>query len=90
LQFVAPGSSTEDVVQANEKPSTLTSRGHQYPAAFLSIASGISKHGLDSSAPVCYTHVDIAGSAEEGGAGLSLAKVTGSPVAAFTNAFLLA
>ncbi len=76
-------------MQANEKPSTLTSRGHQYPAAFLSVASGLVNHGLDSQSPICYTHVDIAGSAEEGGAGLSLAKVTGAPVAAFTSAFLL-
>ena len=80
---------TEDVVQANEKPSTMTSRGHQYPAAFLSVASGIAKHGLDAEKPLCYTHVDIAGSAEEGGGGLSLAKATGAPVAAFTAAFLL-
>jgi hypothetical protein len=30
----------------------------------------------------------MAGSAEEGGAGLSLSKVTGSPISAFTLAFL--
>lgn len=43
----------------------MTSRGHQYPVAFLSVASGLSGHGLDSKNPICYTHVDIAGSAEE-------------------------
>ncbi|KAJ3278455.1 Cytosol aminopeptidase, catalytic domain [Borealophlyctis nickersoniae] len=88
-EFVAPGASTEDVVQANDKPSTQTSRGHQYPAAFLSVASGIAKHGLDSDHPISFTHCDIAGSAEEGGCGLSLPNVTGSPVAAFVGAFLM-
>ncbi|KAI8815674.1 uncharacterized protein EV422DRAFT_548662, partial [Fimicolochytrium jonesii] len=87
-QFVAPGAVTEDVVQANDKASTMTSRGHQFPAAFMSIASGISKHGLDSEHPVSYTHLDVAGCAEEGGSGLSLAHVTGSPVAALVGAFL--
>jgi leucyl aminopeptidase len=28
-----------DVLQANDKPSTLTERGHQYPAAFLNLGS---------------------------------------------------
>ena len=66
----------------------MTARGHQYPAAFLSIASGISKHGLDSEFPISYTHCDIAGSAEEGGGRLSLSKVTGAPIPAFVQAFL--
>ncbi|KAJ3170797.1 hypothetical protein HDU88_008700 [Geranomyces variabilis] len=87
-EFGAPGAPTEDVVQANDKASTMTNRGHQSPAAFMAVASGIAKHGLDSEAPVSYTHLDIAGSAEEGGKGLSLAAVTGSPVAALAQAFL--
>jgi leucyl aminopeptidase len=87
FRFIQPCSITEDVVQANSEPSTMTSRGHQYPAAFLSVASGLSAHGLDSKNPICYTHVDIAGSAEEGGGGLSLPSVTGAPVAAFSLAF---
>ncbi|KAJ3184799.1 hypothetical protein HDU85_001478 [Gaertneriomyces sp. JEL0708] len=87
--FVTPGAVTEDVVQANDKASTATCRGHQFPAAFMSVASGISVHGLDSDSPICYTHCDIAGSAEEDGKGLSLGAVTGSPVAALTGAFLL-
>lgn len=55
----------------------------------MAVASGISKHGLDSGNPISYTHVDCAGSAEECGAGLSLGKVTGSPVVAFVGAFLV-
>ncbi|KAH6563258.1 hypothetical protein BASA50_001846 [Batrachochytrium salamandrivorans] len=86
--FIQPTSSTEDVCQANSLPSSRTPRGHQFPAAFLAISSGIVGHGLESKHPIAYTHVDIAGSAEESLGGLSLARVTGSPVAAFTAAFL--
>ncbi|KAI9094669.1 hypothetical protein DFS34DRAFT_651911 [Phlyctochytrium arcticum] len=88
-EFVQPGSANEDVVQANDKASTMTCRGHQFPAAFMAIASGLTNHGLDSEHPISYTHVDIAGSAEEGGKGLSLMAVTGAPVAALTGAFVL-
>ena len=87
--LIKPSSENEDVIQANDKPSTMTSRGHQYPAAFLSLASGISKHGLDSQNHISFTHVDIAGSAEESPTGLSLPRVTGAPIPAFTSAFLL-
>jgi leucyl aminopeptidase len=86
--MVAPGSLSEDVVQANDKASSMTSRGHQFPVAFMCVASGLSKYGLDSNHPLCYTHVDIAGAAEEPAVGLSLGKVTGTPVAAFSVAFL--
>ncbi|KAI8918015.1 hypothetical protein BC831DRAFT_553991 [Entophlyctis helioformis] len=85
--MLQPTSENEDVCQANSKPSSQTSRGHQYPMAFLAIASGLTSHGLDSQHPIAYTHVDIAGSAEEPVSGLSLMRVTGSPVAAFTAAF---
>eukprot|EP00128_Syssomonas_multiformis_P007860 Colp12_sorted_trinity150504_noHs@987 len=60
--FVAPKSKYEDVVQANNVPSTMTARGHQYPAAFMIIASGLDKHGLSSARPLKYSHLDIAGS----------------------------
>ena len=89
-RFVALGSSAEDVVQANDKASSATSRGHQFPMAFLAIASGLKQHGLDSAHPLCYTHLDIAGSAEESGSvGLSLPKVTGAPIPALTSAFII-
>ncbi|KAI8365187.1 uncharacterized protein BYT42DRAFT_505763 [Radiomyces spectabilis] len=90
VAVVQPGRSSEDVVQANDKPSTMTSRGHQYPAGFMLIASGLDKHGLNHEHPIGFTHLDIAASAETTSAvGWSLPRVTGSPVAALTGAFLL-
>ena len=38
------------------------SRGHQGPAAFLIMASGLDDHGVDSKTPLSYSHIDIAGS----------------------------
>ncbi|XP_071480579.1 putative aminopeptidase W07G4.4 [Diadema antillarum] len=52
----------EDVLQSNNLPSTMTARGHQTPAAFLIMASGLDKHGQDSTQPIPYSHIDIAGS----------------------------
>lgn len=86
--FVAPKSAREDVLQANTQPSTMTSRGHQYPFAFMSIASGLDKHGSDSDKPIAYTHLDIAGAAEETGIG-QLGRPTGCPIPALTEAFIL-
>ncbi|KAJ3275123.1 Cytosol aminopeptidase, catalytic domain [Terramyces sp. JEL0728] len=88
FSFVAPGSSSEDVCQANSKPSTETPRGHQFPAAFISVASGIDKHGLDSQNPISYTHIDMAGSAELSNSGLSLPTVTGQPLVALCATYL--
>ncbi|CAF0982637.1 unnamed protein product, partial [Brachionus calyciflorus] len=52
----------EDIMQCYSKPSAMTGRGHQGPAAFLIMASGLDNHGSDSEKPLSYTHVDIAGS----------------------------
>ncbi|KAF9083506.1 hypothetical protein BGX23_011382 [Mortierella sp. AD031] len=90
--LVVPGTASEDVVQANDKASSATARGHQYPMAFMSIASGLNDYGLDKEKKdqIAYTHVDIAGSAEElHGTGFSLPEVTGNPVPAFAATFLL-
>ena len=59
-------SGAADVLSSNNAPSSVTARGHQYPAAFLLKASGLDKHSLSSAQPIAYTHVDIAGSATEG------------------------
>jgi leucyl aminopeptidase len=32
---VKPGRTSEDIVQANDKPSTLKNRGHQCPTGFI-------------------------------------------------------
>lgn len=53
----------EDLLQCNNLPSSRTPRGHQTPAAFLIMASGLDKHDATSPKPIKYTHLDIAGSA---------------------------
>ncbi|RKP23049.1 hypothetical protein SYNPS1DRAFT_19216, partial [Syncephalis pseudoplumigaleata] len=56
-----------DIISSNSAPSTMTSRGHMFPAGFMIIASGLERHGLDQADPdqrIAYTHLDIAGSAE--------------------------
>lgn len=61
-EFIKGKSEYEDVLQCNNLPSTRTPRGHQMPAAFMIVASGLDKHGIDSEIPIAYTHIDIAGS----------------------------
>ncbi|XP_059610477.1 putative aminopeptidase W07G4.4 [Phlebotomus argentipes] len=55
----------EDVMQANNLPSSRTPRGHQGPAAFMILATGLDKHGTKSDLPLKYSHLDIAASAGE-------------------------
>ncbi|KAJ2547237.1 hypothetical protein EV175_005301 [Coemansia sp. RSA 1933] len=89
-RLVAARTDREDVYQSNDKASTLTDRGHQYPAAFIIKASGLDRHSLASGshAAIPFVHVDIAGSAEDGcEPGLGLCAITGSPVATFAGAF---
>ncbi|XP_052865334.1 putative aminopeptidase W07G4.4 [Anopheles cruzii] len=74
----------EDVLQANNLPSSRTPRGHQGPAAFLMMATGLDKCGLKSSYPIKYSHLDIAGSA-----GDVPDTPTGSPVLALARTHLL-
>ncbi|MGI2168766.1 M17 family metallopeptidase [Shewanella sp. MF05960] len=57
---VADKNGAADVVSSNNGPSSITARGHQYPAAFLLKASGLLQTQL------AFTHIDIAGSAVEG------------------------
>ncbi|QSX36266.1 M17 family metallopeptidase [Shewanella sedimentimangrovi] len=59
-------SGAADVLSSNNAPSSVTARGHQYPAAFLLKASGLAEHDLSSNKPLPYVHLDIAGSATEG------------------------
>ncbi|WP_115719668.1 M17 family metallopeptidase [Gallaecimonas mangrovi] len=65
--FIAPRTRADDVLSCNNAGSSVTARGHQFPMAFLDIASGLSQHGLDSSQPLPFTHLDIAGSGIDGG-----------------------
>lgn len=59
--FVRPRTKADDILSSNNAASAVTARGHQFPMAFLHIASGLSGRN------VAYTHVDIAGSGVEGG-----------------------
>lgn len=43
FNFIAGKSEYEDILQASNNPSTMDSRGHQYPSAFLICASGLDK-----------------------------------------------
>jgi leucyl aminopeptidase len=79
--FIAPRSSAEDVLSANTLPSALTARGHQYPAAFVTVASGLDKHGGDSERPLPFTHIDLGGSATEDG-DWQFGRPTAAPIVA--------
>jgi len=74
----------EDILQANNLPSSRTCRGHQSPAAFLILASGLDKHGSGNDKPLKYSHLDIAASA-----GDFPLPATGAPILALAKAFLL-
>lgn len=74
----------DDVIQGQSKPSVQSMRGHQGPAAFLLLASGLGKHGSGSEHPIKYSHLDIAASA-----GDVPDPATGSPVLALAQTYLL-
>lgn len=73
-----------DVIQCNNLPSSRTMRGHQSPAGFLLLASGLIKHGSNSEKPLAYSHLDIAASAGE-----LPNEATGVPILALAKMFLL-
>jgi leucyl aminopeptidase len=78
--FVKPRSKADDVLSCNNAASSATPRGHQFPAAFLAIASGLDRHSHRSSDPaIAFTHVDIGGSAMEG-CDWQHGRPTGAPV----------
>ena len=67
FDFIRPRSKADDVLSCNNEPSSATSRGHQFPMAFLAVASGLDKHAGDSAEPLPFTHIDLGGSGCEGG-----------------------
>ena len=87
FDFVKPRTKADDVISSNNAPSVATVRGHQFPMAFLSIASGLDQHGSNSDNPLPYTHVDIAGSGIENG-DWQHGKPTAAPVVAFAVRYL--
>ncbi|UCE02226.1 MAG: leucyl aminopeptidase family protein [Candidatus Latescibacterota bacterium] len=85
--FVKPRTRADDVLSCNNAPSSQTTRGHQFPMAFLCIASGLERHGRDGDKPLAYTHLDVAGSAVEG-PDWQHGKPSGAPIVALAAAFL--
>ena len=83
--FVAPRTKADDVLQCNNAASSATPRGHQFPAAFLVHAAGLTAHGIDSDKPMPFTHIDIGGSGCEGG-DWQHGKPSGRPVVAMLAA----
>nr|XP_022918012.1 putative aminopeptidase W07G4.4 [Onthophagus taurus] len=73
----------DDVMQCSNAASSRTARGHQGPAGFLILASGLDKHGSGNQKPIKYSHLDIAGSA-----GDFPNPATGAPILALSKAFL--
>jgi leucyl aminopeptidase len=82
--FVRPRSRADDVLSCNNKPSSATPRGHQFPMAFLDIASGLVRHGRDGDKPIAYTHIDLGGSYCEG-MDWQHGRPTAAPVAALAT-----
>ncbi|KAL8602889.1 hypothetical protein ACOMHN_026849 [Nucella lapillus] len=83
-EFHKGKSEYEDILQSNNQPSTATARGHQTPSAFLIMASGLDKHGIDSDKPYPYSHLDIAGSS-----GPFPGVPTGAPIVAMAARYVL-
>ncbi|MBL8726838.1 MAG: leucyl aminopeptidase family protein [Planctomycetes bacterium] len=85
FDFVQPKSKADDVLSCNNAPSSATPRGHQFPMAFLCLASGLDKHGTDSAVPLPFTHIDIGGSGCEDG-DWQHGRPTGRPLVAMLTA----
>ncbi len=77
----------DDVLSSNNGASVSVARGHQFPMAFLSLASGLDEHGQNSEKPLPYCHIDIAGSGVEAG-DWQHDKPTAAPVVALAGHFL--
>lgn len=87
FDFVKPRTKADDVLSSNNAPSVTTVRGHQFPMAFLTVASGLDNHEASAKQPLPFTHVDIAGSGVEG-LDWQHGKPTGAPVNVFVNTYL--
>ncbi|HCH63375.1 MAG: peptidase M17 [Deltaproteobacteria bacterium] len=82
--FVRPRTRADDVLSCNSAPSTQTPRGHQFPMAFLAVASGLVRHGRAGGVPIPYTHLDIGGSGVVGG-DWQHGRPSGAPVVALAQ-----
>ncbi|KAI1900898.1 hypothetical protein AGOR_G00054580 [Albula goreensis] len=82
-EFHRGKSEYEEILQCNNLPSSATPRGHQTPAAFLIMSSGLDKYGVDSDKPLPYSHIDIAGSS-----GPFPGVPTGAPILAMVSRYI--
>ena len=85
--IVSPRTRADDVLQCNSAASSATPRGHQFPAAFLAIASGLAGNEDDGQDRLPFTHIDIGGSGAEGG-DWQHGFPTGKPLLALLTALL--
>ncbi|AWL10964.1 Leucyl aminopeptidase [Saliniradius amylolyticus] len=86
-EFIKGRTQADDVLSSNNASSAATSRGHQFPMAFLDVASGLAKNGSDSDKPLPYMHLDIAGSAIDG-PDIQHNHPSGAPVVALAARYL--
>jgi leucyl aminopeptidase len=87
--FIQPKNAAFDVLQCNLAPSSGTARGHQFPAAFLVIASGLEAHGSNSKDKhLPFSHLDIAGNAAEDD-DYQFGRPTATPVVPLTARYVL-
>jgi len=91
--FIAPGckgtpvsacGDSYDVLQSNNAATSATTRGHQFPMAFLVVASGLGDHGASAALPLPYCHIDLAESVVD-----SRGVETGSPIVPLVGHFVL-
>ena len=75
FEFIDGRSTFCDYHSANNKPSTMTDRGHQYPGAFLIAASGLLDCEVDCE--IQFLHLDVAATSDES----FLGKPTAFPLA---------
>jgi len=86
-EIIAAKTKADDVLSSNNGPSVSVPRGHQFPMAFLSLASGLDEHSVSSENPIAYVHIDIAGSGIEG-LDWQHGKPTASPILALAGTYL--
>ena len=87
FSFIKPRSCADDVLSCNNAPSSVTARGHQFPMAFLVVASGLDQASAVAAKPLPYVHIDIAGSGVDGG-DWQHGKPSASPVTALVATYL--
>lgn len=88
FSFIKPRTCADDVLSCNNAPSSVTARGHQFPMAFLVVASGLDQASAQAAKPLPYVHIDIAGSGVDGG-DWQHGKPSASPVVALAAHYLL-